>query len=344
MWVRKVDSTHLRRKVRVHHSLKRVMRSPGSIALAVAGLVAIPAVTEAQSRERPNVLVLVGDDLGWRDLGAYGNKFIHTPNIDRLARSGLKVERAFGTSPQCSPSRISILSGKYPHTTRTEDLHTPLPDGQTILPSLLQSRGYFTGHMAKTHIGPNAERQFQWYSETISDSFPAFLDAAGDLPFFLWVGFHEPHRPYLEATPHLHSPSRVFVPPQLADTPETRADLARYYDAIAQMDGEIGRVLKELERRELGDSTLIVFLSDNGAPFPREKGTLYDGGTRTPLLLAWPGIIRPGTVWDRGMVSTVDLAPTLLDLAGVTLPADLQGRSFRGLITGPGAFAGDEYV
>jgi N-sulfoglucosamine sulfohydrolase len=87
-----------------------------------------------------------------------------------------------------------------------------------------------------------------------------------------------------------------------------------------------------------------VFLSDNGAPFPREKGTLYDGGTRTPLLLAWPGIIRPGTVWDRGMVSTVDLAPTLLDLAGVTLPADLQGRSFRGLITGPGAFAGDEYV
>ena len=344
MWVRKVDSTHLRRKVRVHHSLKRVMRSPGSIALAVAGLVAIPAVTEAQSRERPNVLVFVGDDLGWRDLGAYGNKIIHTPNIDRLARSGLKVERAFGTSPQCSPSRISILSGKYSHTTRTEDLHTPLPDGQTILPLLLQSRGYFTGHMAKTHIGPNADRQFQWYSQTIADSFPAFLDAAGDRPFFLWVGFHEPHRPYLDATPHLHSPSRVFVPPQLADTPETRADLARYYDAIAQMDGEIGRVLKELERRELGDSTVIVFLSDNGAPFPREKGTLYDGGTRTPLVFTWPGVIRAGSVYKRGIISTVELAATILEVAGANSQGGLQGKSFASMLTQPDSFVGSPYV
>ncbi len=161
-------------------------------------------------QSRPNIVVFVGDDLGWRDTGPYGNAAIRTPNIDRLARSGLLVQHAFGTTPQCSPSRISILSGKYAHATRTEDLHTPLPDGGRLLPSYLQEQGYFTGHMAKTHYGPNADRQFQWYSSSTATALPSFLDSAGTRPFFLWVGFHEPHRPYrsgLISQPH--SPSRV---------------------------------------------------------------------------------------------------------------------------------------
>ena len=138
--------------------------------------------------DRPNIVVFVADDLGWRDTGVYGNAAVRTPNIDRLARSGLLVRYAFGTSPQCSPSRISILSGRYPHATRTEDLHTPLPAGVRLLPSYLQADGYFTGHMAKTHYGPNAERQFQWYSPETAAALPAFLDSAGTRPFFLWVG------------------------------------------------------------------------------------------------------------------------------------------------------------
>ena len=314
--------------------------------MALGILAGTPAQAVAQSADkaRPNILVFVGDDLGWRDVGAYGNRFIRTPNIDRLARSGLKVERAFGTSPQCSPSRISILTGKYPHTTRTEDLHTPLPNGQMILPSLLQSRGYFTGHMAKTHFGPNAERQFQWYAETIADSFSAFVDAAGNRPFFLWVGFHEPHRPYRDSTPHVHSPSRVFVPPYLVDTPETRTDLASYYNAIAEMDGELGQVLQALDRRKLRDNTLVVFLSDNGAPFPREKGTLYDGGTRTPLLFSWPGVIRPSSVYDRGLISTVELAATILEVAGVSPAAAMQGKSFAEMLSRPDSFSGNPYA
>ena len=116
----------------------------------------------------------------------------------------------------------------------------------------------------------------------------------------------------------MHAPARVPAPPYLADTPETREDLARYYDAIARMDAQIGEMMAELGRRRLRDSTLVVFLSDNGAPFPREKGTLYDSGTRTPLIFSWPAVIRAGSVYDRGLVSTVDLAPTLLELAGRT--------------------------
>src|ERR687894_965881 len=106
-----------------------------------------PAAAFAQRADHtpPNIIVFLADDLGWRDIGAYGNRFIRTPNIDRLARAGLKVEQAFGTSPQCSPSRISMLTGRFPHTTRTEDLHTPFEGGERILPSLLQAQSYFTG-------------------------------------------------------------------------------------------------------------------------------------------------------------------------------------------------------
>src|SRR5688572_22780419 len=109
----------------------------GAISLLLGLLILIPRLGTAQSpgTSHPNVVVFVADDLGWRDLGVYGNRFIRTPNLDRLAQSGLRVKFAFGTSPQCSPSRISMLSGRYPHTTRTEDLHTPLPDGEQILPS-----------------------------------------------------------------------------------------------------------------------------------------------------------------------------------------------------------------
>lgn len=316
---------------------------PGIAALLLA-LAAAPAPAQARGDARPNFLLFVGDDLGWRDVGAYGNRFIRTPNVDRLAQSGLRVKLAFGTSPQCSPSRISMLTGKYPHTTRTEDLHTQLFESERILPSLLQARGYFTGHMAKTHYGPNAERQFQWYAPSTADSFPAFLNAAGGRPFFLWVGFHEPHRPYPDLLPRLHAPDRVMIPPYLADTPETRADLALYYDAIARMDAQIGRILAELERRKLRENTIVVFLSDNGAPFPREKGTLYDAGTRTPLLFSWPRAIPPGSAYEHGLVSTIDLAPSILELAGVTLPEKMQSRSFAAMLTQRGSYSGRAHV
>ncbi|MGH7509997.1 MAG: sulfatase family protein [Gemmatimonadales bacterium] len=298
---------------------------------------------QAPLKARPNILVLVADDLGWRDTGPYGNPWIRTPNIGHLARSGLRVEGAYGTTPQCSPSRISLLTGKYAHATLTEDLHTPLPDSERILPSYLQAQGYFTGHLAKTHYGPNAERQFQWYSRELSPALPAFLDSAGTRPFFLWVGFHDPHRPYLEA-PARHQPSRVVVPPHLVDSPATRQDLADYYDEVGRMDQEIGRMLAELERRKLRENTLVVFLSDNGAPFPREKGTLYDSGTRTPLILSWSGVIAPGSVYSRGLVSTIDLAPTILELAGSAPPPAMQGRSLRVLLERPESYPGRPYV
>ncbi len=323
--------------------MHRVITVAVVLTLCAVGLVVQPARAQHTRESRPNIVIFLADDLGWRDTGPYGNPAVHTPSIDRLARAGLVVRYAFGTSPQCSPSRISMLSGRWPHATRTEDLHTPLPAGIPLLPALLQRVGYFTGDMAKTHYGPNGERQFQWYSPETASALPAFLDSAGTRPFFLWVGFHEPHRPFPEGRPS-HAPARVRLTPYLADAPGTREDLARYYDAIERMDTKIGTMMDELGRRRLLEHTLVIFLSDNGAPFPREKGTLYDSGTRTPLILDWPVVVRAGTVWDRGMVSTLDLAPTLLELAGAPVPRAMQGRSFRALLDDPGTFRGDSAI
>jgi N-sulfoglucosamine sulfohydrolase len=136
----------------------------------------------------------------------------------------------------------------------------------------------------------------------------------------------------------------VVLPPYLTDTPETRADLAAYYDAIGRMDEAIGDMLGQLERRKLRENTLVIFLSDNGAPFPREKGTLYDGGIGTPLILAWPRGITAGSVYDRELISTVDLAPTILEVAGAKPPEAMQGRSFAGMLTAPTSYRGREYV
>jgi N-sulfoglucosamine sulfohydrolase len=314
-----------------------------ALATLALGLGTPAAAQQPSDTRRPNIVVYVADDLGWRDTDPYGNPAVRTPAIARLAREGLLVRYAFGTSPQCSPSRISMLSGLFAHTTRTEDLHTPLPGGVSLLPTLLQAAGYFTGDMAKTHYGPNGEHQFQWYSPETATALPAFLDSAGTRPFFLWVGFHEPHRPYPAGKPE-HPPAGARLTPYLTDAPGTRADIARYYDAIARMDSKIGRMMAELGRRHLLERTLVVFLSDNGAPFPREKGTLYDSGTRTPLVLVWPGVIAPGSVWEKGLVSTIDLAPTLLEVAGAPVSADLQGRSFRALLGPPASYQGDPYV
>ena len=302
--------------------------------LIIVGIAAGVVLSRRPEMEKPNILVLVADDAGWRDFGCYGNEAIRTPNLDRLAQSGMLAENAFLTTPQCSPSRISILSGKYPHATGAEDLHTPMPVDQIIVPAYLKKAGYFTGHLRKTHYGPNAEKQFEWYSENVDD-FALFLKSCGDRPFFLWVGFTDPHRPYSSgAIAPPHDPAKVEVPPYLADTPETRADLALYYDEISRLDGDAGRIINALEQHGRRENTLIVFLSDNGAPFPRAKGTLYDAGVKTPVIFSWPAVMASGTRY-KGLLSVIDLAPTFLELAGIKPPADVQGKSLGGVLKNP---------
>ncbi len=153
----------------------------------------------------------------------------------------------------------------------------------------------------------------------------------------MWFATTDPHRPYQRnIIPRPHMNEDVIVPPYLPDTPEVRSDLALYYDEITRLDSVMGRVRQELKEQGVADNTMIVFLSDNGRPFPRCKTTVYDSGVKTPWIVAWPAKVKAGTVC-KSLISSVDLAPTLLELAGLEVGETFQGKSFKPLLENPNA-------
>jgi arylsulfatase A-like enzyme len=316
-------------------------------------------VGAAPLSERPNFILMIADDMGRNDCGAYGQPRVKTPNIDALARSGMRFDRAFVTASSCSPSRSSIITGRYPHNTDAEELHWPLPAAQTTFVEALRSAGYWTAAAGKWHLGGAVKDRFDVVREadpsgymlptgrgpgTVSkgdaasgcDQWVATLrDRPRDKPFFLWLGAVDPHRDYQPDTiPEPHRGADVVVPPYLPDVPAVRQDLARYYDEISRLDRFIGAVLGEVDRQGIADRTMVLFLSDNGRPFPRCKTTLYDSGISSPWIVRWPGRIKPGSQCSR-LVSSLDIAPTLLSLAGLTPGPTIQGKDFSPVFSNP---------
>lgn len=313
----------------------------------------------AQAPARPNVVLIIADDLAWDDSGAFGNRSVKTPNIDRLAQGGMRFDRAFVTASSCSPSRSSLLTGRYPHNTGAEELHQPLPRDQIGFAEKLQSAGYWTAAAGKWHLGNDAKRGFELVrlanpgaknakgamtargtnaAKSGCDQWVQVLqDRPKDKPFFLWLAALDPHRGYeLGTIPTPHRPEDVVIPPYLPDLPEVRKDLALYYDEISRLDGFVGDVLDELDRQGIAGDTLVLFLSDNGRPFPRCKTTLYDSGIKTPLIARWPGHIKPETRCGS-LVSTIDIAPTILRLAGLVPGPTFQGKDLSPLFKDPTA-------
>ncbi|MEJ7604715.1 MAG: sulfatase [Bryobacteraceae bacterium] len=282
------------------------------------------------AQQPPNILFLISDDHSSPDLGCYGNKEVRTPNLDRLAKDGARYTNCFVTSPQCSPNRSAIFTGKFAHTTATSRLHTPMPPWQPSFLEVLKQRGYHTGAFRKVHQGDDFNKRFDWYGA--GQPFAKFFDDKPKAkPFFLHVGFTDPHRPYTPgAFIPVTNPAKIVIPEWLPDSPEIRQDLALYYDAIARMDRDAGSVLKLLEERGLVSNTFAVFTADNGMPFPpRAKGTLYDSGIRVPLIARWPGHIKPSQVEDR-LVSHVDLSTTWQQATGDGVPGySLLGTGVR---------------
>jgi arylsulfatase A-like enzyme len=334
----------------------------------LAGLLSLLALAPAGAAEgskRPNVVLIIADDMAWDDCGAYGNGGVKTPNIDRLARDGMRFDRAFVTASSCSPSRSSLITGRYPHNTDAEELHWPLPPAQVTFVETLKAAGYWTAAAGKWHLGNAVKSRFDAVREANPAGFqlaagknararmtaegsgavqsgcdqwvPVLRDRPRDKPFFLWLASLDPHRDYQDGTiPPPHRPEEVVVPPYLPDVPEVRRDLARYYDEISRLDHHVGEVLAELDRQDVAGDTLVLFLSDNGRPFPRCKTTLYDSGIRTPFLARWPGHIPPGSRC-ASLVSTVDVAPTVLKLAGIAPGPTFQGKDIAPLFHDPGA-------
>lgn len=314
----------------------------------------------AKQSAPPNIVLIMADDLGIRDLGCYGSDYYRTPNLDQLAEQGMKFTRAYTASHVCSPTRASMLTGRYPHRVRitdalpwdrlTENPKMIPPDHLKELPSELPSfakslreAGYRTAIFGKWHLGneynffkqgghkdygfddafsgTSQEKKRDKSVDELTDRSIEFLEANQEGPFMLYLTHHTPHVP-------------------LASPPEDEAlynnikkgrfqKNQKYAGMISHLDQSTKVILDKLTELGLDENTLVIFTSDNGSwgkissnkPYRGSKGDLYEGGVRVPLLVRWPGHIVAGSVFDAPVFST-DYFPTYLELAGLNLMPD----------------------
>ena len=331
---------------------------PPVVAFVARGAVPAPAGEAAAPDGGPrNILLIISDDHG-QDLGAYGNPVIRTPHLDALAADGVLFTHAFATTASCSASRSVILTGLHNHRTgqygHTHDYHHFASfDHVKSLPALLGEAGYRTAIIGKHHVEPASSFAFETVLRgagrndvAMAERTREFLAAEDQRPFFLYFATHDPHRGgkrledgsqapiedtgtadcfgnreggYEGVEEVSFEPSEVVVPGFLPDTPAARAELCEYYRSVSRLDQGVGRLLGILRESGHWEDTLILYMSDHGIAFPGAKTTVYEPGLRSPLIVRRPGAERRGLV-SAAMVSWVDVAPTLLDHAGVEAP------------------------
>lgn len=297
--------------------------------------------------QRPNIVLFLTDDQDQLDTTVYSGRKVRTPNMERLATAGMTFTHAFVASPSCAPSRAALLTGMMPARNSAEDNHSKPLKRLKKWPAYFQELGYEVVSFGKVaHYGHGKDYGFDHVGfESFADhrgiqaalDFLAGRDPKASKPLCLLVGTHWPHRPWPES-PGDYDPAQVDVPPMHADTPVTRAFRARYYNAVTKADEYLGAIY-EAAQKHLGENTLFLFSSDHGAQWPFGKWNLYDAGIRVPLIVCWPGVIKPGRRTDA-MVSWVDLLPTLIEAAGGSAPksglhdGEIDGRSFLRVLKG----------
>jgi arylsulfatase A-like enzyme len=315
------------------------MKSSSIIVLAL--VVSFGGPSFAAEGARPDIVVFLSDDLGQLDSTPYGAREIHTPNMQRLAEAGLTFDRAFVASPSCAPSRAALLTGLMPARNGAEPNHSKPRAELKKWPAWFQELGYEVVAFGKvSHYRHTADYGFDHFAhDTFHDdaAIPAAIEwlrsrkTAGARPLCLLVGTNWPHVPWPESDLG-YDPARISLPAGSVDTPETREWRTRYAAAVTKADDDLGLVY-DAARAHLGGDTLFLFSSDHGAQWPFGKWNCYEAGVRVPLIVAWPGVVRPGTR-SAAMVSWVDLLPTLIEAAGGQAPADIDGRSFLPVLRG----------
>jgi len=350
--------------------IRRVIASV--LVLLMSGALCLQSATMGAA-EKPNVLFLLSDDHSYPYLGCYGCSDVRTPNLDRLAAEGMRFDRMFVTCPQCVPSRGSLMTGQSPVAVRMVRFTSALPASVEALPDLLKKAGYFTGLGGRSYhldgppggTGPRAATEIaavmdQHHLRTFKDRvdyvgsqqprdfagiFDGFLAAAPrEKPWFFWLGFSDPHHVWdADASPlGLPDAQKLALPPHLPDLPGVRGDLARYLGEIERLDRDVQSVLDVLRSRGVAENTVVLFMGDNGMAQPHGKGYLYDPGIHVPLIVRWPGVVKPGGVTQQ-LVSGEDFTPTVLEIAGVGQPKQMSGVSYAKLLAGQ-AFEGRKYV
>jgi uncharacterized sulfatase len=291
---------------------------------------------------KPDIVVFLADDHSVLDSEVYGNREVRTPNMRRLAEAGLTFTHAFVASPSCAPSRAALLTGLMPARNGAEPNHARPRADIKKLPACLKELGYEVVAFGKvSHYKHTPDYGFDSFAfdgfhehEAIPASLKFLRERKSDKPLCIFIGSNWPHVPWPEKSEGYDSNALTFPPTQIT-TPETRRARALYYTAVTRMDDELGRV-RETAREILGTNTVFVHTSDHGAQFPFAKWNCYDAGIRVPLIVSWPGVVKPGTR-TAAMVSWVDLLPTFIDIAGGQPPSNLDGRSFARVLVGEAA-------
>lgn len=334
-----------------------------------------PATPPAETPRRPNIVLIITDDQGYGDLGCHGNDRIRTPNLDRMAAEGARFSR-FYVCPVCSPTRAGVMTGRWNYRTGVVDTflgRSMMRPTEVTLPEMLHAAGYRTGLFGKWHLGDNApmrpmdkgfdealwnkgggltqpadpegnsytdpvlyrgaraEKQKGYVTDVITDAALSFMERNRTRPFFLYHATVAPHTP-------LEVPD-AWVEPYRKDGLDE--ETARVYAMVENIDTNVGRLLHGIREMGMDRQTLVVFVGDNGPAHPRFncglrglKGSPYEGGVRVPCLVRWPGSVPPSVIDTAG--ANVDLAPTLLEMAGAAPPKGvrLDGRSLAPLLRG----------
>lgn len=343
----------------------------------VAALILLTTVTvAAEPAQKPNIIFILADDLGWGDLGCYGNKFIPTPNLDKLAKQGTLFTHFYVGGSVCSPSRTAFITGQFPgrhaihghfatvELNKSRGMPNFLDPKTPTLPGALKKAGYATGHVGKWHLGgspdapPPEDYGFDFVKATTSnkdtwkeqnndpffrakssalfvDEGIKFIDASKDKPFYLQIWMLVPHAT-LNPTAEQLKPFEKFDPMNPAAGGHKSAR-SIFYASVADLDTQVGRLMKQLDDKGLAENTIVIFSSDNGpeeifirnaghsgvgspGPFRGRKRSLYEGGIRVPFIVRWPAGMKGGKVDDTSVMSGADLMPTLCSIVGAKVP------------------------
>jgi arylsulfatase A-like enzyme len=317
----------------------------GAVVIVVAIAIGLATRTTVQGSpqvDRPNILWITSEDNG-PEIGAYGDTYATTPNLDALASRGFRYRTAWSNGPVCGASRTALILGVYPESTGGEHMrsYVPLPDDIRLYPALLRDAGYYTSNNVKTdynygHVGT------VW---DVQSNQAHYRTRRPGQPFFAVFNSTVSHESQIRTRPHqpVHDPAGVTVPAYMPDVAEVRQDWAQYYDRMTEMDTFVGQRIAELQADGLADDTIVMYFGDHGSGMPRSKRFPYNSGLRVPVIAYVPPKYQhlvpaearqPGAELTR-LISFVDFAPTLLSLAGVRPPAWMQGSAFLGQYTAP---------
>ena len=300
----------------------------GAAALAAERLTTARAADTRGAAGRPNVLLIMSDDQTWRDNGCYGHPDVKTPNIDRLASEGMRFTRSFTATAMCAPTRQQLYTGIFPVRNGAYPNHSRVYDGTKSIVHYLKALGYRVGISGKKHFGPAASFPFENVRKQ-----EEFINRDKAQPYCLIVTSHSPHLPWSAGKASAYDAGRLTLPPYIADTPETRQALCRYYGEITDFDREVGEAMKRVADSGRADNTIFIYTSEQGAQVPHGKWTCYDVGLRTALVVRWPRRVKAGSV-AHAMVQYVDVVPTLVAAAGGKPIEGLDGRSFLPVLEG----------